>query len=402
MPTFIYKAKDGPSKVVTGSIQADTRDLAVKKLNQKDYFPIEVYEQYSAGKISLKSYFAKIKKADVATFTRQMSDLIDSGIPVFKALSIVKEQTENFKLKNIIDDIAEKVQSGQSLSDSLSNHPKLFSGLYIALVKSGELGGNLDKTLLRIADLLEKEDDLKTRIKAAMAYPAIMIIVGVITVIVLITWVIPKLLYMFEEIGQVLPLPTRILLNISGAFSSYWWLILIVLWLIVIFYRKITATAEGMHYIGIIKLNIPILKDLIVKKEITRFTRTLGTLLGSGVEMISSLKAASDVIENKIIQEEVSKMIPKIQDGARLTEALKNIKQFPVLIPNMVAVGEESGRLDEILIKISNSYDRKVNYSIKVITNLLEPVIILVMGLIIAFLVVSILLPIFTIDFAAW
>jgi len=402
MPAYIYKAKSGPTKMVSGNIKADTRDLAIKKLNQRGYFPVEISEQSFSQENILGAVFIRIKRAQLVTFTRQMADLIDAGIPIFKSLTIIKEQTENPKLKTIIGDVSEKVRGGKGLSEALADYPNLFSNLYIALVKSGELGGNLDIILLRLADLLEKEDDLKSRVRSAMAYPLLMIMVGVATIIVLVTWVIPRLVYMFEEVGQVLPLPTKMLLGVSRICSHYWWIILVLIIGSILLYYKVINTAEGMRYIDRLKLKIPVFKQLIIKRAITRFSRTLGTLLDSGVEMISSLEAAIDVVENRIIQDQLNTIMPRVRDGARLTEVLRDIKQFPILISNMVAVGEESGHLDDILLKISNSYDRKVDYSIKTMTNLLEPTIILVMGLIIGFIVISILLPIFTIDFASW
>ncbi len=402
MPIYIYKAKDGPTKIITGDIEADTRDSAITKLNKRGYFPITIYEKSSSKENIFNIYFKRIKRTHIVTFTRQMADLIDAGIPIFKALMIVREQTENFKFRNIMLEIANKVREGQGLSVALSGYPRFFSNLYVALVKSGELGGNLDSVLLHLADLLEKEDDLKSRVKSAMAYPLLMILIGIVTISVLITWVIPKLIYMFEEIGQVLPLPTRILLGVSRISSDYWWLFLIIVIILFFMYRRIANTDEGRKHIDEIKLKVPVFNQFIIKREIARFSRTLGTLLGSGVEMISSIKATADIVANKIIGEQISGIALKVQEGIRLTDALRSIEQFPVLVPNMIAVGEESGHLDEILIKIANSYERKLDYAIKTMTNLLEPTIILIMGLIIGFIVISILLPIFTIDFASW
>lgn len=402
MPKFIYKVKKGPSKVITGRIEADSKDVVTKRLHQQGYFPLEIRIESSQKKNIIKEYFQRIKSSDIVTFTRQMADLIDSGIPVFKALNIVKEQTDNPKFSSVVEDIAKEVKEGEAFSSSLANYPDLFSDLYVALVRSGELGGNLDKVLVRLSELLEKESDLRSRVRAAMAYPILMTIVGIITVIFLISWVIPRLTYMFEEIGQILPLPTRILLGISEGITNYWWAILIIVGGLIFLYRKVSKSQGGKKILDNLKLKIPVFKNLIVKREITRFARTLGTLLESGVEMISSLKAATEVIENKVIQDQLSILPSQVRDGARLTEGLNKIKQFPILIPNMVAVGEESGHLDEILIKIANSYDRKVNHAIKTMTNLLEPTIIIVMGIIIGFIVVSMLLPIFTINFASW
>ncbi len=403
MPRFVYKAKSNPKDIVEGAIEAENQDNAVTKLQQLGYFPISVYQE---GMKSEKSadfslgFFKKVKAKDTGIFTRQLSDLLDSGLTILRALDVLHNQTENLNLKEIIQDLHNYVRDGGSFSEALSRHPKIFSNLYINMVKSGEVGGMLDAVLNRLADFAEKEEDVQGKIRASLAYPILLALLGTITIFVLLTFVIPRLVSMFTDIGQVLPLPTRILISVSGFFAGYWWLILAVIIIIVFSVRRRGRSREGRYALDLFKLNFPVLGDFIGKTEIARFGRTLGTLLGNGVSIIQSLDAVAEVAGNEVLRREVERMRKEVVEGSTLTKAIAKSRYFPEFVTNMIAVGEEGGQLEKSLFKVADSYERESDKTVKLMTTLLEPIMILVMGSIVGFIVISMLLPIFQINLA--
>ncbi len=282
MANFRYKAKKGPSEIVEGDITADSQAEALNKLSAMGYFPISVTIQEG---ISTKSGEEKLKKPfnpfqritirDISAFTRQLSDLIDSGVPLFRSVQILYEQETNPLFKSVLEEVHNSIKDGKTLHESLSRHPKVFSQLYVNMVKSGEIGGMLETVLDRLADFSEKEDETKSKIQSAMAYPMVMLGVGVLSVLVMMIFVIPRMVKLFSDMGQVLPIPTQILIMISHALSQYWWIFLIVGVVGAFFFSKWKSTEDGGIKYDRFKLNIPVIKDLILKEEISRFGRTL-------------------------------------------------------------------------------------------------------------------------------
>lgn len=403
MPRFVYKAKSNPKDIVEGAIEAENKDNAVTKLQQLGYFPISVYQEGMKSERSTDfslGFFKKVKAKDTGIFTRQLSDLLDSGLTILRALDVLHNQTENLNLKEIIQDLHNYVRDGGSFSEALARHPKIFSNLYISMVKSGEIGGMLDAVLNRLADFAEKEEDVRGKVSASMAYPILLALLGTITIFVLLTFVIPRLVSMFTDIGQVLPLPTRILISVSGFFANYWWLILAVIIIIIFLIRRRGRTREGRYALDIFKLNFPVLGDFIQKTEISRFGRTLGTLLGNGVSIIQSLDAVAEVAANEVLRREMERMRKEVVEGSTLTKAISKSKYFPEFVTNMIAVGEEGGQLEKSLFKMAEAYERESDKTVKLMTSLLEPIMILVMGSIVGFIVISMLLPIFQINLA--
>jgi len=401
MPKFIYKAKKGPADVTKGSIEAETRHAAISRLSQMGYFPIDVSEVSDFGKRPKGIGYALFKKAgsrDVSTFTRQLSDLLGSGVTLLRALNVLVGQTENKYLARIVQDIHDQVKDGETLSQSLSRHPRVFSSLYVNMVRSGEVGGALEDVLNRLADFSEKEDELRSRVRAAMAYPLLMAVVGIGTIVVLLAFVIPKLVTMFEDMGQILPLPTRMLVSLSGWLTSYWWLIAALIFLIIFMVKRGRRSPEGRLAIDRLKLRIPLLRELILKMEIARFGRTLGTLLINGVPILQSIDVVSQTMTNEVLHQEVKKLHSNVAQGLSLTRAIKESSRFPGFVVNLVAVGEEGGLLERSLLRIADTYEREVDRTVKVMTSLLEPAIIIVMGGIVGFIVISMLLPIFQIN----
>ena len=403
MTKFIYEAKNGPREVMKGSMEAETLDTVVNRLNEMGYFPLSVREEGTGNgdsirKTPLSKLGQRISSRDLSIFTRQLSDLLESGLTLFKALDVIHEQTENKQLKKVIKDIHSRLKEGQTLSEALSEYPKIFSGLYVSMVKSGEVGGSLEKVLTRLSDFAEKDEELRAKIRAALAYPFLMATIGLLTIFVLLTFVIPRLVAMFKDMGQTLPLPTRILISISHFISGYWWLIGAVVLLIFFVTKRGRKTKESKLAFDRFKLRIPVIGDLIKKAEISRFGNTLGTLLRNGVPILQSLKVVSETMGNEMLRQEVEKVHNEVGKGEKLGKSLEKSSYFPVFVTNMVIVGEEGGLLEKSLYKVADAYNREVDRTVKMMTSLLEPAMILIMGGIIGFIVISMLLPIFQIN----
>jgi len=398
MPRFIYRAKKGPKEEVSGHIDAENKNAALRKLTALGHFPISIDEE-GVGQVTLKksplSYFRRISIRDTSVFTRQLADLLEAGLPLIRALSVLQKQTVNRYLRGVIGDLQESVQGGNPLSSSLQKHPKIFSGLYISMVRSGETGGNLEGVLLRLAEFQESQDELNTTVRGAMAYPTLMAIVGTVTIVVLITFVIPKIVAMFQDLNQMLPLPTVILLNISYFIRDFWWALVGACLLIYFAFLRITKTHEGKLIIDRVKLAIPVMGQLALRAEIARFARTLSTLLNNGVPILDALSVVINIMENETLKEEARSAQREVREGASLAKGLSKGSYFPVLVNNMIAVGEESGALEKALLKVALSYEREVDKTVKVLTSLLEPVMILAVGAVVGFIVMAVLLPVF-------
>ncbi len=404
MARFIYEARTSPKDIVKGVLAADNRKEAIQKIGQRGYYLISIEEEGDILKDSSRDrsyFFKRINLKNITDFTRQLSDLLESGLTIVKALDILHNQTQNKRLKSVISDIRDFCIDGNSLSSALARHPRIFSNLYVSMVRSGETGGALENILKRLSDFNEKQLEIQTKIRTALAYPILMSIVGCITIIVLVTFVIPKIMVMFGDLGQALPIPTQILLNISNIITNYWWLLISVIFIIIISVIKIYNTEDGRVTIDRFKLSLPIAGQLIKKVEIARFSRTLATLLNNGVPILESLKVVSDSISNAIIRQEVLKAYTGIREGSSLAKAFSDSKIIPLAVTNMIAVGEEGGHLERSLFKVAESYERESDEAIKIMMSLLEPALILTLGVIVGFIVISMLLPIFEMNFLA-
>ncbi|MDP8230504.1 MAG: type II secretion system F family protein [Candidatus Gorgyraea atricola] len=393
MPKFIYKAKKGPKEIIEGKIEAESEAQAVKQLMQQGYYPIWVKETSTLASQKRRP----VKTKDLAIFTRQLSELLDSGLALYEALNIIENQIELPGLKEIIRGIREKVRDGNTFSESLKDYPGVFSELYVNLVRSGEAGSMLRDVLNNIADFLEKEEDVKSRVLAALAYPMLMLIVGAGTIFILTGFVIPKLANMFIEMGEVLPLPTRMLIGFSDFIRSYWILLAIFIGGAIFF----VARSKSKGAIDRFKLKLPIIGALVRDSELARFSRTLSMLLKNGVAILSALKITSDVIENEVVKAEALRIYNDVREGSSLAAAIKKNTSFPQFIVNMATIGEEGGMLDKTLLKAAKSYELESDRKIKILSSLLEPAIILIMGVVVGFIVISMLLPVFQISLTA-
>lgn len=407
MAQFSYTAKDANGKLVNGTLEADGSGQVVQRLQSMGYFPMRiegggVAKGTSAAAVSsgapAPARGKRVPINDLATFNRQLADLLSSGIPLVKALTVIQHQTANETLRQITTQITQDVSGGDSLAIAMSKHPRVFSKLYCAMVKSGEAGGLLDQVLQRLADFSEGEAETRSKIKSALAYPAVMVVAGIGAVIVLMTVVMPKILGIFSELNQALPLPTQILITISNFMTEYWYFLLGgTLFLIIAIWRAM-KTPEGRRFIDNMVIRIPVLGQMILKKEVANFCRTLGSLLHNGVSILPALDIVHGVLGNAVVADEVAKIPQNVTQGEGVAAPLKKSKVFPPVVVNMMAIGEETGRLDQVLIKIARSYDVEVDRATKTLTSLIEPIIILAMGLVVGFIVISMLLPIFMID----
>ncbi len=401
MPVYEYTALDRAGKNVAGIIDADSTVAARQKLRASGKFPVQVQETTSkvkseaAGSFSLSTIFNRVKPDDVHALTRQLATLLNAGIPLVGALDALMEQTTSPPLKKIIAQIKESVNEGNSLTVSLTNHPKLFSNIYVNMVRAGEASGSLDVVLERLAEFGEHQQALKGRFQAALVYPIFMAIIGAGVLFFLLSFVVPNLTRIFTEMKQVLPLPTTILIWFSDFMRSYWWVILFVIVAIIVGIKEFIKKPKGRHIWDTLKLRLPVIGQINRKIALSQFGRTLGSLLQSGVPLITSLQIVRNIVNNVLIGDVIDEAMEDIQAGKSLNLALSRSIWFPPVFRQMVSVGEQSGDLEGMLHKIADAYEREVETRITGMTALLEPIMILLMAVVVGFIVISILLPIF-------
>jgi len=401
MPNFTYKAKDTKGEAIQGSMEAESHAIVITRLQSMGYFPIRVVADKTDKKKKPGYRFLLgkgFRNMDITAFNRQLSDLLSAGIPLVKALAIIVNQTSNEYLREVISTVSIDVQGGDTLAGALSKHPRIFPKLYCAMIRAGETGGMLDNILERLADFSEMEDEIRSKIKSAMAYPVVMVFAGIVAIFILMIVVIPKIIKIYVDLEQTLPLPTQILINIMNFVGSWWWILIGMIIIPIVFFYKFIHSEEGRALWHRFTLRIPILGDVILKRQIAQFARTLGSLLKNGVSILSSLEIVKEIMGNKLVQAEVGKISDNITQGSGIAAPLKGSKVFPPVVVNMIAIGEETGRLHDVLLRIANSYDIQVERSVKTLTSLVEPMVILLMGLVVGFVVISMLLPIFTLD----
>lgn len=401
MPVYEYTALDLAGKNVTGIIDADSTVAARQKLRAAGKFPVQVQETTVKTKaaakadFSLPSLFNRVKSEDIHGLTRQLATLLNAGIPLVGALDALMEQTTIPPLKKIIAQIKESVNEGNSLTFSLAKHPRLFSNIYINMVRAGEASGSLDVVLERLAEFGEHQQALKSRFQAALVYPIFMAIVGSGVLFFLLSFVVPKLTRIFTEMKQVLPLPTTILIWFSHFMQSFWWAIVLMIVAIIFALKEFIKKPQGRRIWDTLKLRFPVVGQINRKIALSRFARTLGSLLQSGVPLITSLQIVRNIVNNVLIGEVIDATMEDIQAGKSLNFALGRSVWFPPIFRQMVAVGEQSGDLENMLLKIANAYEREVETRITGMTALIEPMMILLMAVVVGFIVISILLPIF-------
>ncbi|HNX81808.1 MAG TPA: type II secretion system F family protein [Candidatus Omnitrophota bacterium] len=402
MPIFTYKAKKGPDEVVEGTLEALSEKEAIEKISQLGYLPLSLQSSEKSTKqdqsVTPIKKEGKVRSRHVTLFSRQLAGLLKAGVPILGSLNIIAEQTESRVFSDILKQILKTVKEGNTFSSALAAHPKVFNPLYIAMVRTGENSGVLPEVLMRISEYRAKEEEAMSRFRMALAYPLLMAIVGLGTIVFMLTFVMPRLMKLFGSLGQSLPLPTRMLISFSNLLQQWWlWVICIaVVW----FVRRRLASERARKIWSAWVLRLPLFGPYILKAEIARFSRTLELLLKSGITILRAIDVAIPVVSNEIMKEHIQKSLKELEQGGSFGRSLKNSHIFPPFVSNLLLVGEESGKLTDALAEIAASYERDTDEATKTMTNLLEPAMILVMGTIVGFIVIAMLLPIFEINVA--
>ena len=401
MSVFEYVALDEKGHQRKGFIDAPGVAAARQKLREENVYPVEINEAENRKETALSgalkiNIWQRVSANDVSIFTRQLSTLLGSGMPLVPSLSILMKQAKNPLLKKSLAQIREQVNEGKSLTESMSNFPQIFPPYYLNMVGAGEASGTINLVLERLADFSENQQTLMNKIRSALAYPLIMLFMGSAVIFLLMTFVVPKITGIFSDMHQTLPMITIILITISNFLKSFWWLILILLAAAIAAFKYMTTGTEaGKRLWDNTKLKIPVWGPVNRKIAIARFSRTLATLLQSGVPLLAAMEIVRNVVNNIIIGEAISKASKDLEEGKGLSGPLTQSGIFPPLVTEMIAVGEQSGTLERMLNRIATAYETEAQTDILVMTSLLEPIMILVMGLIVGFIVFSILLPIF-------
>jgi len=402
MPVFDYKAKKSTGEVITGSLTAENEKVAFAALDKMKLYPMEITSKSIDIEPSLKSNvfapFQKVKGRHLCIFSRQLADLLKAGVPIERALSTLANQTSHKYFAEVIASLREEVAKGVPPSRAFALYPKIFSSHFINMVKAGETGGFLEDALVRLAIFKEKQDQMKTKIVSALTYPILLSVVGIAAITYLLTYFIPKFSLIYNDLGGALPVPTRILMAISYFFKSYIGYILIA---VIIFIVLLIRTIQNKKVrLGIDKflLKIPVLGPILTQIAISRFTRSLGGLLHGGVPITTALEISRDATGNTVFEAEASQVLNAVREGKSLAEPLRQSKYVPPLVTDIIAVGEESGNLPEVLNNLADSFDYQVDSALKLLISLLEPGLILIMAVIVGFIVIAMLLPVFSLS----
>jgi type II secretory pathway component PulF len=403
MSTYKYRAKKGPDEIVEGTIDAQSEREAVDKLSSMGCLPMHIEKggQSSSPVVPLRKTKGRMRSREITVFSRQLASLLKAGVPILNALNIIREQTENLYLKTVLGDIHSAIKDGATFSAVLAQFPRVFSPLYVAVIRTGEDSGALPASLLRIAEYRAKQEEMLSRFRMAMAYPLLMAIVGVGTIVFMLTFVMPRLMNIFANLGENLPLPTRILISISDTLRGGWYWIVAVIVIAALIVKRQSKTEAGKLSMSLLKLHLPIFGNFALKAELARFSSTLEMLIRNGIPILKAIDISIPVLENEIIKRQLKKSHKELEQGGYFGKSLKDSRLFPAFVSNLISIGEESGRLDEALKEVADSYERDTDESIRVMTSLLEPLMILVMGLIVGFIVVAMLLPMFEINMLA-
>ena len=398
--TFAYKVKDRSGHLVEGKLEADSAQLVVGKLRSMGYVPIEIEQQSSASlsrDLSIPFLANRVKLKDVAVFSRQFATMINSGLTLLRALAILAEQSESRALSEIASQVRTDVESGASLSAALAKHPKAFNRLYVSMVKAGEIGGVLDSVLLRLADTIEKQVELRRKIKSAMTYPVVVGALVLLIVTAMLLFIIPMFKNLYAELGGTLPLPTQVLLAISSVFRKLWYIVLGSEIGAAFGFRRWIATDGGRQRWDALKLRAPVFGGLVRKGALARFSRTLSALVRSGVPILEALDIVADTAGNHVVSVAVRDTQDGVKQGEPIAGRLTNHAVFPAMVVQMMAVGEETGALDEMLDRIADFYDQEVEATVNALTSLIEPLLIVVMGAAVGGMVIALYMPMFNI-----
>lgn len=395
MPLFKYKAMTAEGKKVEEKINVATREEVLQLIRDKKLYPIDITEVVEVKEVKISDIFTGIKAKELSILCRQLYTLLNAGSDILNSINILKQQTENKNLKGSLNGVYEDIQKGLTLSEAMRNHKKIYPELLVNMIESGEQTGNLSNVVERMTEYYEKENKINSKIKGAMVYPIFLGLLSISVVAFLLAFVMPTFTSMFQVSGKELPGITQAMLNLSEFIQSRWYIILLIIIIIIVSLSSYFKTEKGSRVLGKIKLSIPVIKSTNSKVITARFTRNLSTILASGVSMIKAIEIVSTVVGNKVVGDELMATRDKVMKGFLLAEAISDIKVFPPMLIAMIKIGEESGELDEILEKTAYFYDQEVEESLTKMVTLIEPIMIMVMGLIIGFMVIAMLLPMF-------
>lgn len=402
MPVYEYRALNTSGRAVKGIVDADSSRAARLKLRRNGIFPTELHEEAEAqgGKreFDVLRFLRRVKLQEVAITVRQLSTLLSAGLPLVESLTAIIEQVPNPALKKIVTQVRERVNEGSSLADAFAQHPRIFSSLFVNMTRAGERSGALEIVLERLADFTENQVAFRHKISAAMVYPILMTFVGIGVLGFLLGYVIPTVTQIFEDLKQTLPLPTLILMMASDALRRFWWVGVVVLALMLLGIDRYSRTEAGRLVLDRVKIKAPIFGPLALKVAIARFTRTLAILLRSGVPVLTSMDIVKNVVSNRVLEHVIEEARDNIREGQDIAPPLRRSQLFPPMATHMIAVGEKSGKLEDMLMRVADTFETDVETTVQGLTALIEPLMILLMGSVIGFIALSILLPIFQIN----
>ncbi|MHB0912426.1 MAG: type II secretion system F family protein [Armatimonadota bacterium] len=397
MPSFAYTIRDNAGALREGTSEGENETVVARKLQDQGYTVVKINQTRTKPK-SAGAGFGRVKLTDLSIFCRQFSTMVDAGVSLVRCLSVLGEQTQNPKLRRIISEVEQDVQSGQTLSKSLGKYPNVFNNLFVGLVKAGEVGGALEESLQRLSTFLEKDMELRRKVKGAMTYPAIVAIVALVIVLGLVTFVLPKFMDLFKDLGvKDMPMMTAALMSFSHFLTSKWYIMIGILVAFFAAFKMFIGTKVGRRFYDRFKLKAPVFGSLNHRISLARFARTLATLLISGVPILQALETVAGTVSNEIISDAILEARSRIREGDRIGDPLQKSKLFPPMVVQMIGIGEESGALDHMLTKIADFYEAEVDASLQSLTAAIEPLMIVFLGTAVGFIVIAMFMPLLTV-----
>ena len=396
MSYFKYTIKNQHNETVKGRVEARSTQHAATILQERGLFVVHITPVEDTGLAFLNSLFGAIKQDDIVNFTRQLSTMITAGLTLTESLNILQEQYKKPAMVKMVSEVLKAIEGGSSFADALGKQEKTFSKTFVQLVRAGEIGGVLDEILQRLAENMEKSKDFRAKTRGAMIYPAIVMIAMIILLFVMMVFVVPKLTAMFEDFGAELPLPTIILIGISEFFQNFWWLMIGVGAVGGFFFRRWLKTDVGAHLWDKFMFRLPVFGELRKKMILTEFSRTIALLLGAGITLLRALHSVAEANESVLFREAFDDAAKKIEKGDSLSHALELQNIFPIILPQMIRVGEETGKMDNVLMRLSAYYESETEQAIKAMTTALEPIIMIVLGVSVGFIVFAVIMPIYS------
>lgn len=417
MARFKFTALDSKGKEVHGEIEADTQSVAVARIREKQYFPTKVEEVAGSGggtaarkgaapkgalqmEIKLPKFLqGGVKTKQLVTFTRSLSTLVNAGLPLMRAMRVLQRQEKNVALRDAVAQMAESIESGSTFAEALAAHPKIFDRLFVNMVKAGEIGGVLDVVLSRLAEFQEKAEKIKGKVKSAMTYPIVVLVMALGILTFLMMFIVPKFADIFSDLmgGKGMPMLTQFVMNASSVMVHRLPVVLIVIVAVVMLIKLLAKTNKGRYALDKFKLNAPVFGSLISKNSISRFTRTLGTLMSSGVPVLQALNIVKETVGNEVISKAVATVHDAVKEGENMAPPIASSKVFPPMVVSMVEVGEETGALPDMLNKIADSYDDDVDNAVAAMTSIIEPVLIIFLAIVVGTIVIALFLPLVSI-----